>query len=93
MRVSSWYVYLGILKVCTLFAHLYIEASRRLTSTVAKGQPRKQGPGADRAHGVVHAWVGQKLLKCNEIKSLLSVLAKDELRATRLLAKATGELS
>ena len=29
-----------------------------------------QDPGSRVAGGVVHPWVGQKLLKCNEIKSL-----------------------
>ena len=43
--------------------------------------------------GLVHPWVGQKLLKCNDVKRYSSVLAKDELRGTRPLTEATADLS
>ena len=45
-------------------------------------------------HGVVHPWVGQKLLKCNDFKRVYSRLrGTDESGDAAPLSEATADLS
>ena len=79
------------------------EGSRRLTTCCwfcREGEREGRGPRVKAVRGVcvyvigvVHPWVGQKLLKCNGFKSYSRLRGTDESGDAALLSEATADLS